>query len=160
MSFWTVAQCETRREHVAAQYLGRDGFKTYLPKTLTKHGKHQRATPLFPSYLFVEITQHWVSVRWTIGVSKLLMVDDKPAVVPMAVMQAIRRREGDDGLVKLPKPRGLVRGDRVRIVRGGFEGRLGIYQGHSGAERSRILLDLLGREVPTVLPTADMAMVG
>jgi transcription elongation factor/antiterminator RfaH len=160
MSFWTVAQCETQREHVAAQFLAQSGFETYLPKILSKHGARERAVPLFPSYLFVEITQHWWSVRWTIGVSKLLMMaDDQPAVVQVAVIRAIRQREGDDGLVKLPKPRGLTRGDRVRILRGGFEGRLGIYQSHSGAERSRILLDLLGRKVPTVLKTSDMAMV-
>jgi hypothetical protein len=56
--------------------------------------------------------------------------------------------------------RGLLCGDRVKILRGSFEGRFGIYQGQSGGVRSRILLDLLGREVQTVIATADVVRAG
>jgi transcription antitermination factor NusG len=160
MPFWTVAQCETRREHVAARFLEQSGFGVYLPKILIQRGARTRAAPLFPNYLFVEITEQWWGVRWSVGVSRLLLADDKPAEVPPAVINAIRAREGQDGLVRLPRPRGLLRGDQVRILRGGFEGRLGIYQGQSGLQRSRILLDLLGGSVPAVIQTKDMTRAG
>jgi transcriptional antiterminator RfaH len=160
MPFWSVAQTESQREHIAAQFLQRDEFEIYLPKILIRHGVRERVAPLFPGYLFVEIIERWWSVRWTAGVVRLLMVDDHPARVPSAMMDAIRKREGRDGLVRLPKPRGLICGDAVRIVRGNFEGRLGVYQGQSGAQRSRILLDLLGREVTTVILTGDVERVG
>jgi transcriptional antiterminator RfaH len=159
MPFWSVVQTESQREHIAAQFLQQDNFEIYLPKILTQHGARERVAPLFPGYLFVEIIERWWSVRWTAGVVRLLMADDRPARVPTVLMDAIRKREGCDGLVRLPKPRGLVCGDQVRIVHGSFEGRLGVYQGQSGVQRSRILLDLLGREVATVIATGDVERV-
>jgi transcriptional antiterminator RfaH len=159
MPYWAVAQTESQREHVAAQFLHQAEFEIYLPKIVTQHGARERVTPLFPGYVFVEIVERWWAVRWTAGVVRLLMADDRPARVPTMLMDAIRKREGCDGLVRLPKPRGLVGGDQVRIVCGNFEGRLGVYQGQSGAQRSRILLDLLGREVATVILTRDVERV-
>jgi transcriptional antiterminator RfaH len=159
MPFWSVVQTESQREHVAAQFLKQAAFEIYLPKIVIRQSGRERVTPLFPGYLFVAIVDQWWSVRWSTGVLRLLMSDDQPAQISEAMLQAIRRRESSDGLVRLPRPRsrGLVCGDRVKILRGGFEGRFGIYQGQSGGQRSRILLDLLGREVQTVLATADMA---
>jgi transcriptional antiterminator RfaH len=156
---WSVVQTESQREHVAAQFLKQAEFETYLPRCLIRYGARERVQPLFPGYVFVEIIEQWWSVRWTVGVVRLLMVDDRPAKISQAMMNSIRKREGDDGLVRLPRkgPRDLVRGDAVRILRGSFEGRLGVYQGQSGSARSRILLDLLGREVQTVIATAEMA---
>jgi transcriptional antiterminator RfaH len=159
MPFWSVVQTESQRENVAASFLQQAEFEIYLPKILVRHGVRERVAPLFPGYLFIEIIERWWSVRWTAGVVRLLMVDDRPARVPDVMMDAIKKREGRDGLVKLPKPRGLVCGDQVRILRGNFEGRLGVYQGQSGAQRSRILLDLLGREVLTAISTRDVERV-
>lgn len=157
MPFWSVAQTESQREHVAAQFLKQADFEIYLPKIQVRHGSRERVAPLFPGYLFVEINAgQWSSVRWTIGVLNLLTTNGEPARVAGSVMEAIRQREGDNGLIKLPKPRGLARGDRVRVLRGSFEGRLGIYHGLSGAQRCRILLELLGREVPVVMQTRDV----
>jgi transcriptional antiterminator RfaH len=162
MSFWSVVQTESQRENIAARFLEQAAFEIYLPRCLIRQGMRERVVPLFPGYLFVEIIEQWWSVRWTTGVIRLLMVDDRPAKISTAMMDAIRKREGSDGLVKLPRKgsRGLLCGDRVKILRGSFEGRFGIYQGQSGGVRSRILLDLLGREVQTVIATADMARVG
>jgi transcriptional antiterminator RfaH len=160
MPFWTVAQTESQREHIAAQFLKQDHFEIYLPKILIRHGAHERVAPLFPGYLFVEIVERWWPVRWSVGVVRLLMADDHPARVSDRLMEAIKKREGRDGLIKLPKPRSLECGDQVKILRGSFEGRIGIYQGQSNAQRSRILLDLLGREVAAVIMTGDVARFG
>jgi transcriptional antiterminator RfaH len=162
MPFWTVAQTESQREHVAAQFLKQAEFETYLPKILIRCGGRERVTPLFPGYLFVEIIEQWWSVRWTTGVLRLLMNDNHPAQISAPVLNLIRKREDRDGLVRLPRQRshGLVCGDAVKILRGSFEGRFGVYQGQSGGQRSRILLDLLGREVQTVIATTDMARTG
>jgi transcription antitermination factor NusG len=159
MSFWSVVQTESQREHIAAKFLKQAEFETYLPKIVGQHGARERVLPLFPGYLFVEIIDQWWSVRWTTGVIRLLMIDDKPAKVSPTLMSAIKKREDSDGLVRLPKavPRGLQRGDNVRILRGSFEHRFGIYQGQSGVQRSRILLTLLGRQVPVLISTDCVA---
>lgn len=151
--YWSVVQTESQREKVAAKFLKDGGFATYLPRVLVK----KRETPLFPGYLFVTIDTQWWGIRWSIAVVKLLMSDDVPARVPDKVVDGIMRREGSDGLVKLPKVRGLMRGDRVRIVRGSFEGHLGIFEGMSGDARVCVLLELLGRSVPVSLGCADIA---
>jgi transcriptional antiterminator RfaH len=155
-AFWSVAQTESQRENVAAAFLKQANFQIYLPKIRTGHGKRERVLPLFPGYVFVEIVDRWYDIRWTVGVLQLLLVGELPARVPDSVMTSIRRQEGKDGLVKLPKPRGLVRGDPIRVLRGSFEGRIGVYQGLSSSQRSKILLSLLGRQVPVLLPTQDV----
>lgn len=159
MSFWSVVQTESQREHVAAQFLAQAHFETYCPKILSKQGTRERVVPLFPGYLFVAIADHWYEIRWTIGVLRLLTIDGEPAKVPDRALSAIRKNENRNGLVVLPKPRGLLCGDRIRVKRGLFEGRTGVYQGLSGTQRSKILLQLLGREVATVIKTCDVEPV-
>lgn len=158
-SFWSVAQTESQREHTAAKFLKQAGFQIYLPKIQIGLKGRERIAPLFPGYLFVEVVDRWYEIRWTVGVLRLLMVDGAPARVAERVMATIRRQEGRDGLVKLPKPRGLVAGDQVLLLRGSFEGKIGIYQGQSGAERSKVLLNLLGGQVPVWLPSIDLKQV-
>ena len=169
MGFWSVVQTESRREHVAARFLEQGDFKIYFPRTInpriitSRITSRQRVVPLFPGYLFVEVGQdRWWSARWTIGVVRVLMMDDRPAYVPDEFLDMMRAREVN-GLIRLaqkPKPRGIGKGDMVLVLRGSLEGRTGIYQGQSGAHRSRILLNLLGREVPTVVNLRDIARIG
>jgi transcription antitermination factor NusG len=156
MSYWTVCQTESQREKVAFEFLKAGGFTAYLPRILVKK---ERVAPLFPGYVFVQIVEQWWAARWTVGVVRMLMWDDQPARVSDKVVCGIMKREGEDGLVKLPKNRGLMRGDAVRIVRGSFEGHLGLYEGMSGDARVCVLLELLGRSVPVSLERADVVAV-
>jgi transcriptional antiterminator RfaH len=157
MSNWSVVQTESRREQVAADFLKRD-FEVYFPKVLNPY---ERAAPLFPGYLFVAIEDQWWAVRWAVGVVRVLMMNDKPAVVASELLDSLRDSE-IDGLVRLPeqnqKPRARVLccGDAVRVVTGSLAGKIGIYQGQSGSQRSRILLNLLGRQVKTTVRAVDL----
>ena len=62
------------------------------------------------------------------------------------IIDAIRGREVD-GLIVLPRAPRLKPGQQVKVLRGAFEGKIGIYEGMSGLDLERILLDLLGRKV-------------
>ena len=85
------------------------------------------------------------------------MAGTQPARLHDSVVSELRSRE-KQGFVRLPRPPATFRpGQRVRIVRGSFEGQFGIYDGMSGKERERVLLDLLGQAVPVVLPTLALA---
>ena len=159
MAYWSVAQTESQRENVAAGFLRTEGFEVYLPRIEVKTTGRARVVPLFPGYVFVAIVDRWWSVRWTPGVLRLLMVDEAPARIDGKVMSAIRRREDGAGLVQLPKPRGLTRGDRVRITRGSFEQKVGVWEGMSGGDRSRVLIELLGRSVPVSIANGDLVVV-
>jgi transcription antitermination factor NusG len=149
--FWSVAQTETRREGTAARFLADQNFTTYLPKIKVK----QRVTPLFPSYVFVRIIDRWWSVNQTIAVIRLLTAGDQPAQIRDSIVDTIKAKERG-GIVRLPPPQGLRVGETVRVLRGSFEGHIGLYAGMSGKDRERVLLDLLGRKVPVDFHKADI----
>jgi transcriptional antiterminator RfaH len=154
---WYVVQTRPHVEVRAAQHLQRQGFATYLPRHL-KRRRHARRTeivaaPLFPRYLFVRVdmaTQRWRSIHSTIGVSRLVCNGDDPAVVPDAVIAALRSHERD-GYVRLPARPLFKPGEAVRILDGAFASCPGLYDGMASGERVAVLLDLLGRKVRILL---------
>jgi transcriptional antiterminator RfaH len=153
MSFWAIVQTETQREHTARLMLMRQGFETYMPRIRINT---DRIALLFPTYIFCRIIDRWYSARWTIGVTRMLMDGDQPARISEQILEEIRQREVG-GFVKLPKQNNGKRpGDKVKIIRGSFEGRLAIFDGMSGKERERVLLELLGQLVPVELPSRDV----
>ena len=160
-SQWYVVQTHPHAENKASFHLGRQGFETYLPRYL-KARRHARridsvAAPLFPRYLFVAVelaTQRWLSIDSTIGVTRLVRYGDRPAAVPVSVLETLRCREDVNGLVQLePRPRFLP-GDKVSIIGGAFQDCFGLYEGMASHERVAILLELLGRKVRVVLDPA------
>jgi transcriptional antiterminator RfaH len=70
--------------------------------------------------------------------------DARPARVPDTVITELRAREGGDGLIELPRPPGLKRGDVVRVIHGPLQGLLGLYAGMKPRARVEVFLRLLG----------------
>ena len=81
---------------------------------------------------------------------RLVMDGEQPARVPDAVISEIRSRERN-GLVELPKPRGLAPGTRVRVVSGPLSEQVGMLAVLRPHERVLVLLQLLGGERPVEL---------
>jgi transcription antitermination factor NusG len=79
-----------------------------------------------------------------------------PAALPDREIEKLRKREGPNGLVKLPKPRGIRRGDPMRVKAGSFAGKLALWDGQDGAARVRVLIEALGRRVRVSLPKGDV----
>ena len=73
------------------------------------------------------------------------------------VITALRRRE-HKGAIELPKPPGLEIGDQVKILRGPFQGHLGLHAGMKPRERVEVLLMLLGGQIRTTLPKGDIML--
>jgi transcription antitermination factor NusG len=71
------------------------------------------------------------------------------------IVAAIRSRERN-GLVELPKPPRLKRGDAVRILKGPFAHDVGLYHGMKPHERIEVLLSLLGGSQRVTLPESDV----
>ncbi len=160
-SRWYVVQTHPHSEKKASWHLGRQGFETYLPRYL-KQRRHARriesvAAPLFPRYLFVAVelaTQRWLSIDLTIGVTRLVRHGDRPAAVPVSVLETLRCREDVNGLVQLERRPRFLPGDKVNIIGGAFQDCCGLYEGMASHERVAILLELLGRKVRVVLDPA------
>ena len=159
MSAWYIVQTRPRDETRAQRHLVRQGFEVYLPR-FAKKRRHARRTetvaaPLFPGYLFTRLDMErdrWRSINGTIGVNRLVCHGDRPAPVPDGVVDGLRAREDERGMLPLASLLVLERGARVRIVDGALSDRIGIYERMTDSERIVILLDFLGRAVRIELP--------
>jgi transcriptional antiterminator RfaH len=165
-SQWYVAQTRPHAEVKASWHLQRQGFETYLPRYLKKRRHARRidtvAAPLFSRYLFVAVdmtTQRWLSIQSTIGVSRLVSDGERPAAVPIAVLEALRRREDASGLIQLDNRPRFSPGDKVSVLGGAFQDCYGLYEGMSSNERVTILLELLGRKVRVNLDSEILVAV-
>ncbi|MBP2434196.1 transcription termination/antitermination protein NusG [Bradyrhizobium elkanii] len=153
-SSWYVVQTQVHAEIKAAINLGRQGYSVYLPRYL-KHRSHARkvetvARPLFPRYLFVAIdlaAQRWRAIQSTLGVSHLVCVGDRPALVEDRVIDALKVREDRSGFIELARRPAFSPGDQVRIVDGAFVDSLALVEDVSDHDRVAVLLNLLGRKV-------------
>lgn len=159
---WYVVQTQVNAEVKAADNLERQGFSIYFPRYM-KRRSHARKVetvprPLFPRYLFVGIdveSQRWRAVQSTLGVSHLVCVGDRPAVVEHGVIDALKSREDEAGFITLVRRAAFSPGDTVRIVDGAFVDSLALVENASDHHRVAVLLNLLGRKV-RVLVGADL----
>jgi transcription antitermination factor NusG len=150
--YWAIAVTQSNRDDFVQQMLKRQGFESYRPRIKTEK---KNIASLFPGYLMVRVIVRWYPIRWCPGVLKLLMAGDQPAKLADHIVTAIQQREVK-GFVKLPK---LEPGTPVRITSGTFTGFMGIYDGMSGPQRQRVLLDLLGQKVPVTLARGSIELV-
>jgi transcriptional antiterminator RfaH len=161
---WYVVQTQANAEHKAVVHLARQGFTTYLPRYL-KRRRHARrvdsvVAPLFPRYLFVEIdmaVQRWRSIYSTVGVSCLVCNGEYPAPVPERIVDELKSRQNESGLIQLDCQPKFRLGDKIRVLEGAFYDCLGVYSGMPDRERVGILLDLLGRKVRVLLNAEAIA---
>ena len=154
MKRWYVAQTRPQAERRALDHLANQGFEAWLPEYL-KRRRHARRTdwvkrPLFPCYLFVHLdleAERWRSVLGTVGVVGLVGGDRSPSPLADDVVEAIRQRVDDDGLVVVDTAASFRAGDTVKIAEGPFADLEGIFLDLADRDRVQILLKLLGREV-------------
>ena len=131
-------------------HLKRQGFDTYLPLFL-KQRKHARrvdwvAAPFFPRYLFVGMNIEnmcWRVIRSTVGVVNFVCCGDKPLKVPSSILEILKNREDENGLVKLGD--NLKTGDQVQIINGAFTDSTAIVKEMHGLDRVTLLLNMMGR---------------
>ena len=99
----------------------------------------------------------WLSIRSTIGVSQLVCNGNRPAPVPDEIIESIRDRESEAGLIDIRREALFNKGDAVQVMDGPFNERVGLFDCESDDDRVVILLDLLGREVKVKVPIEAVA---
>ncbi len=154
MKRWYVAHTKAGAERLAESNLIRQGFTTYLPRARLRkrsaRGASMVTVPLFPRYIFIQLDLEnapWRAVNSTFGVSRLVSFGERPAHLDPAVIDEIRGRERDDGIVPISDIVPFKQGERVEITHGAFSDRTGIFQCRSDKERVVVMLNLLGRDI-------------
>jgi len=150
-----LVHTQPKSERKAEWHLGAQGFRTFLPQ-FQKTVRHARKlttvqAPLFPGYLFVVLDlerDRWLSVRSTVGVSRLFTQDGRPVPVPAGIVESLIAHS-DGSLTRLDD--GLVEGQAVRILRGPFADFVGKLARLDATGRVQVLLQMMGASVPVVL---------
>lgn len=167
MKRWYAVYTRTGMERMALGNLELQGYTAYLPLR-AKERRHARTidtikVPLFPRYLFVEIdteTESWRAINGTYGVACLITMGERPSGVPVGIVEAIREREDDKGLIEIDEPCPYKTGEVVEITYGAFADQTAIFKCGDDKQRVTLLLSLLGRETEVRLPANAVRAYG
>ena len=168
MSGWHVLFTKPRQEEKVQAQLTEAGIETYLPRfprSVSRQiyrRRHSAAKPLFPRYLFAQLTDadvHPADICWTPGLSHIVRIADEYALVDDAVVQHIRRRLAQLS-AKGSAP--FRRGQLVRLPEGHPLGDLDVIfeKSLSGGARAQVLVQLLGRLTRADVDMADLSPHG
>lgn len=157
---WFVAQVKPHADAIACAHLGRRGVQTFAPRLALPRwtARGGAVVPMFPGYVFVRIAleRDFHRVAFSPGVRRLIGAGDQPAPLDDRVVDFLRTRAGDDGIVAARSD--LTPGRRVRLDGGPFEGLTAIIERPPDARgRVRILMALLnGRVVRARVPVEQV----
>ena len=149
---WYAVCCKPRQEAVAEENLLRQGFQVYLPRIRMRQRRRgawiDAVEVLFPRYIFIRIDpqrRSTASVRSTRGAVGMVRFGGQPAVVPDAVMDALRQREDAASGMHEDKRPLFNAGDAVKLVDGPLAGMEAVFTEQDGDKRVIVLLELLGK---------------
>ena len=148
---WYVVHTNPKQEERANSNLMAWGIETLHPKLKTR--RHNEFTgvptyitqPLFPRYIFAKFNacEQLSKILFTRGVNNVICFGDGPACVSEEIIDVIRARIDQDGVVKPDND--LKPGDRVVISAGPLKNLIGIFEREvKGSERIMILLTAIG----------------
>ncbi len=157
---WFAIWTRSRHEQVVRDQLGQKQIEAFLP-TVTRWSrwKDRRKKvdfPLFPGYCFARFDPaNALSVLKCVGVVNIISFDGKPAPIPAAEIDSIRRLVTSE-LQYDPCPM-MREGQMVEVVHGplkGIAGRLA----RKDAHRARLVLsvDLIGQAVSVEVDASDV----
>jgi transcriptional antiterminator RfaH len=164
MKCWYAVQTQPHLESKAVHHLNNQGFPTFFPR-YRKERRHARRVdtveaPLFPGYVFVALdlaADRWRAVLSTLGVRRLVTFGGNPAAVPDVIMNEIRARANEHGLVEtMDDDLKFSPGEALEILTGPFKSYIGLFAERDDQNRVILLLNLLGRTLR--LPIAAHAV--
>lgn len=169
MIIWAAAYCEPRKEFQAQGEIQKHGFETFLPvlsRTKMIHKKRVLLTePIFTRYCFAAmplnaISEAYSKIKRCRGVLYLLEGPKGPSAVPNEVIEKFRHAERH-GAFDFTKPKAeFAKGDEVKIQEGPFAGLIAKVRSASPSKRVKLLMRLLGGDVPLEMSAEDLQKVG
>ncbi len=163
MTAWYVLRSKPNKEDFLWGQVLAHQIEVFYPsiRVKTVNPRARKMRPYFPGYLFVHADLQDVSHsfwRWLPGASGLVSFDESPALVPDALVEAIRRKCDSINAAGGEQLLGLQPGDPVVIQSGPFSAYEAIFDKCiSGNDRVRVLLKVLrdGR-IPVELPAGQI----
>ncbi len=157
---WFIINTKPKQEFAADKQLRTlAAVDVYLPvyrKKVKKGGlRCEVIAPLFTGYIFArfDIDTGYQMVRYTRGVKSILGQNQFLWTIGNDKIEDIRSRETDGVVVLKKKEEAFLRGDRIQIDEGDFEGWEGIFQEElPDRERAIILLTNVHFSSKLILP--------
>jgi len=161
---WYAVHSLPRREVVTEVQLLAQEFRALLPRMTStiRHARKLRTigAPVLPSYLFMVLDlqkDRRRPVKGTFGLESLIMTRDMPEPVPQGVIEQLLEYNGETGIVRFD--RGLREGRSIRVPAGPFVHALGRLKRRAANGRARVLLDIVGGNVPAPLDCSALEAV-
>jgi len=147
---WCVAWTGPSAESLALKSLGEVGLNAFLPLIATDEDSASK--PLFPRYLFLELSAEWHRACRARGVNRLLGFPGPPLKVPVGFVEELLER---GTLYTKPRPERLKVGEFVQVTSGPFGGWTGLVK-KTEAERVQVLLSVFGRATRVTLGSSQL----
>jgi len=147
---WYAVHTRHQHEKNVARVLESKGLEVFLPLYAAIHRWKDRnkrlLLPLFPCYLFVRNPEElWQPILSTPGVHSVVGFSKRPATIPWAELEAVRRLVGSDSGAE-PHPF-LVCGARVRLRAGPLQGIEGLLVRKKTIWKLVVSIEMLQRSV-------------
>ena len=161
---WYVVRCKPNCDRLATSSFLAKGYESFMPRVRVPAGDHKRKlVPLFPGYLFLkcDIQQRDLpEISRLPGVLGWVRFDGEAPPVPDNVIDELRGR-----IDVIHRSGGLWQkfkvGQMVRLAHGNLDGLATILEEPDTPEaRIKVLLDFMGRQVPTVVPWHSLTALG
>jgi len=152
---WYCIRSHPKHEHIAAANLKQlPAVEVFNPRLRllrsTRRGPVWSTEPVFPGYLFSRfcLASLLPKVQYTPSIHSVVRFGDRIAQIPHHVIEQLRASlEEDHVFAEAP-----LEGEEVEIGAGPLEGSNGIViQILPGKQRVQVLLELMGRSIPTEL---------
>lgn len=159
---WYAAYTCPRHEKYVVQQLVDRHIGSFLPLYSSvrrwKDRRKRLELPLFPGYVFVQMTEsNRLDILRLPGIVQLVCFRGKPTAIAPAEIEALRR--GTTGcLVVQPHPY-LKEGRRVRIISGPMAGTEGLFVRRKQQTRLVVSISLIQRSVAMEIGEADVEPV-
>ncbi len=148
-SLWYAIQSHPNKEDFLWKQLQMHDIEVFYPRVRvhTVNPRARKIKAYFPGYMFVHIDLEALglsTLQWMPHARGLVSFGGEPAMVPEALIHAIRQRVGEIKEAGGELFDGLKSGDEVFIHDGPFAGYEAIFDLRvTGSERVRVLLQLL-----------------
>ena len=159
---WFALQTRSRHEKMVAQELDVKKIQCYLPLYWSVRQWSDRyksvLLPLFPGYLFVRVRcEEQLLILETRGVVKILGASSGPTPIPEK--EILDLESVVESQIPIQPGAGLLKGQRVRVIRGPLAGVEGVLQDYKKSYRLAVSIKLLGRSVIVEISCQDVVAI-
>lgn len=161
---WYVVYTQPRNEKKCAVYLTEQNIQFYLPlvKTIRQWSDRKKKVeiPLFPSYMFVFISQkEYYDVLNVPGISRYLFFEGKPATIRQKDIDKIKMLLGADIDIDVTTEK-FSQGDEVEITYGPMRGIRGEMVSYKNERKVAIKIQQIDFSLLIHVPVNQLKLIG